>query len=109
MIDRRTALKFLAGCWLVADARADAPMSKSLEDAGSRGRQFLKGLFDPTLDLLPEYKEAKVYWLYHDNYLAAKVLARTDPALVKRILAAIRSYGIQESGKIEILFGEAKK
>ena len=41
--------------------------------------------------------------------LAAKVLARTDPVLAKKIWAAMRSYGVQESGKIEILFGEAKK
>ena len=33
----------------------------------------------------------------------------TDPDLAKKITAAIRSHGAESSGKIEILFGEAKK
>ena len=81
----------------------------SPEGAAAKGRRFLGGLLDPELDLLPEYRGAKVYWLYHDNYLAAKALARTDPALAKKVTAAIRSHGVGESGKIEILFGEARK
>ena len=110
-MDRRTALKTLAGSLLLgraADAGADSPVPKSPEDVSARGRRFLSELFDPALGLLPEYKGAKVYWLYHDNYLAAKALARTDPALAKKIRAAIRSHGVEESGKIEILFGEAR-
>jgi hypothetical protein len=112
VIDRRTALTTLASSLLLyrvtgAGARSAAP--KALEGAAARGRRFLTDLFDPTLDLLPEYRGAKVYWLYHDNYLAAKALAGTDPALANKITAAIRRYGVAESGKIEILFGEAKK
>lgn len=76
--------------------------------AASRGRKFLAGLFDNTLDLLPEYPGAKVYWLYHDNYLAAKALENSHPDLAAKINAAIESYGITESGKIEIVFNEAK-
>jgi hypothetical protein len=72
----------------------------------SRGEKFLVGLFDPTMDLLPEYAGAKVYWLYHDNYLAAKVLEGVDDELVRRIRERIRSAGVASSGKIEILFGE---
>jgi len=111
VIDRRTALRTLAGSLLlyrgvVAGAKSPAP--KSQEDASAKGRRFLSDLFDPALDLLPEYKGAKVYWLYHDNYLAAKALTQTDPALANKIRAAIRRFGVEESGKIEILFGEAK-
>lgn len=76
--------------------------------AAARGRQFLVGLFDPTLDLMPEYQGANVYWLYHDNYLAAKALQSSHPDLATKINAAIESYGITESGKIEIVFNEVK-
>src|SRR5690349_13013907 len=76
--------------------------------AVARGRDFLAGLFNPELGLLPEYPGAQVYWLYHDNYLAAKVLAATRPDLARRINEAIRAHGITRSGKIEILFGEAE-
>jgi hypothetical protein len=76
--------------------------------AVSNGREFLAHLFDQSLDLLPEYEGAKVYWLYHDNYLAAKVLANSHTDLSVRIQKAIESYGVTESGKIEIIFDEAK-
>lgn len=113
MIDRRTALKALAGSLFLGGAsgtRAGEPADTSaLESTASRGRRFLTALFDPAIDLLPEYRGSKVYWLFHDNYLAAKALARTDPALATRIRAAIKGYGVEESGKVEILFGEARK
>src|SRR5713101_4751528 len=70
------------------------------------GERFLTNLFDPTLDLLPEYRGAKVYWLYHDNYLAAKILKSSRPDLATRIEAAMRRFGVSHSGKIEILFNE---
>jgi hypothetical protein len=99
---RLTALRHLAIlCFLIAPLRADDAA------AVSRGREFLVGLFNPELNLLPEYAGAKVYWLYHDNYLAAKVLAPTHPDLAKQIMEAIRAHGVVRSGKIEILFGEA--
>ena len=84
-----------------------APLRADDADAIARGRAFLAGLFDPDLNLLPEFPGARVYWLYHDNYLAAKVLAPTHPDLARKITAAIRAHGIEHSGKIEIVFGEA--
>ena len=72
----------------------------------SAGERFLADLFDPTLDLLPEYSGAKVYWLFHDNYLAAKLLQSTRPDLSARIKTGIRRFGVSRSGKIEILFNE---
>lgn len=73
-----------------------------------RAREFLVGLLDPELNLLPEYSGATVYWLYHDNYLAAKVLSASNPEIAAKIRSAIHREGVNESGKIEILFGEAK-
>ncbi len=73
----------------------------------ARGREFLAGMFDSSLDLLPEYRGAKVYWLFHDNYLAAKLLDSSRPELSAKIRAAIATRGAKHSGKIEILFGEA--
>lgn len=89
---------------------ADAPPSDAaLLAAAARGRDFLAGLFDPQVSLLPEYRGARVYWLFHDNYLAAKVLARSHPELARKITAAVADAGVRESGKVEILFGEAKR
>ena len=88
---------------------ADIPLDSKSAEAVKRGRRFLESLFDPGLALLPEFSGAKVYWLYHDNYLASKVLARSNPALADKITAAIRGFGIDHSGKIEILFAEAKQ
>src|SRR5215467_11544417 len=109
MLTRRAALKAIAGSLLLCGARGAEPPTNSPEDAAAKGRRFLGGLLDPELNLLPEYRGAKVYWLYHDNYLAAKALACTDLALANKITGAIRRYGVEESGKIEILFGEARK
>lgn len=78
-------------------------------DAAKRGRLYLAGLFDPSTGLLPEFRGSKTYWLYHDNYLAAKVLRPSHPELAERIANSIQGYGIRESGKIEIVFGEAKR
>ncbi len=61
------------------------------------------------MNLLPEYRGAEVYWLFHDNYLAAKILASTRPDLAEKIRKAIAAYGVTQSGKIEILFGEAPR
>jgi hypothetical protein len=69
----------------------------------------LVGLLDPTLDLLPEFRGSSVYWLYHDNYLAAKVLEKSHPGLARKIVKAIHGFDVKESGKIEIVFGEAKR
>jgi hypothetical protein len=78
-----------------------------LTQAAGRGRRFLASLHDPAVGLLPEFRGSKVYWLYHDNYLAAKVLERTEPDLAGKIREAIRGFGVTSSGKIEVLFGEA--
>jgi len=78
-------------------------------DAIARGRRFLVSLLDPNLDLLPEYRGAKVYWIYHDNFLASKVLAQAHPEISQRIAAAMAREGVRKSGKIEMLFGEADR
>ena len=83
--------------------------SLSPADATQKARKFLVSLFDSELGLLPEYRGAKVYWLFHDNYLAAKVLALSHPHTAKSIMAAIHREGIYKSGKIELIFGEAEK
>ena len=73
----------------------------------TRGETFLAGLFDAPLGLLPEYRGGKTYWLFHDNYLAAKVLDAPRPDLAARIRSSLVRHGFTNSGKIEILFGEA--
>ena len=78
-------------------------------DATQKARTFLVDLLDSDLGLLPEYRGAKVYWLFHDNYLAAKVLAVSHPQTAQTIVSAMKREGIHKSGKIELLFGEAEK
>ena len=89
--------------------QADEPGQATPAIAATSGRKFLSSLFDPSAGLLPEFRGSKVYWLYHDNYLAAKVLERTEPDLARKIRDAIKGLGVTGSGKIEILFDEAKK
>jgi len=77
-------------------------------EAIQKGQTFLMNLVNPDLGLLPEYRGANVYWLFHDNYLAAKALAGSHPKTAENIMAAIHREGIQKSGKIELIFGEAE-
>jgi hypothetical protein len=88
---------------------ADEPAQPTPAIAAGRGRRFLASLYDPALGLLPEFRGSKVYWLFHDNYLAAKVLESRVPDLAKKIRYAIGGFGVTGSGKIEILFGEARE
>ena len=75
----------------------------------ARGHSFLIGLFDPELSLLPEFRGSKTYWLFHDNYLAARTLAQAQPELSERIRVALARFGVTNSGKIEIVFNEARQ
>ena len=75
----------------------------------AHGQAFLINLFDPELDLLPEFHGSKTYWLFHDNYLAARTLAKMNPELSQRILASLVKFGTTNSGKIEIVFNEARQ
>ncbi len=92
----------LAGLLLGGTLRA-----AEVETPTRRGETFLAGMFNAELGLLPEFRGSKSYWLFHDNYLAAKVLARSRPDLATGIVAALARHGVTNSGKIEILFDEA--
>ena len=83
-----------------------APLYADDAAAVQKGRRFLLGLVNPELHLLPEFPGHRVCWLYHDNWLAAKVLAPEHPEEAAQIMAAIRGFGVERSGKIELLFGE---
>ena len=74
-----------------------------------RGESFLTNLFDASLQLLPEYKGSITYWLFHDNYLAAHLLAQSRPDLSQRIRSSLEKFGTTNSGKIEIVFDEATR
>ena len=83
-------------------ASNEATKTKS---AIERGYEYLRLSIDEELNLLPEYRGASTYWLYHDNYLAAKVLRARHPSLAERIEKSIAAFGVGKSGKIEILYG----
>lgn len=89
----------------VDDRQRNTPRHFKIERDG--GRAFIIGLIDPELGLAPEFAGHNVYWLFHDNYLAAKILNRSHPETAAGIRAAIASFGVERSGKIEILFDEA--
>jgi hypothetical protein len=105
MLSRYTALLFAIFTGFLASLLSVAAPS---DDAINRGESFLAGLFDPELNLLPEYSGSQVFWLFHDNYLAAKVLRANHADLSEKIMNAIHKEGVRKSGKIEILFGEAE-
>jgi hypothetical protein len=108
-LNRRGFLK--ASCGLLLAGLPESPETGAPKPAiaAAQGRRFLASLFDPSVGLLPEFKGSKVYWLYHDNYLAAKVLERSEPDVAKSVRDAIKGFGVTGSGKIEILFDEARK
>ena len=84
---------------------ADSDIAQRIQ----RGESFLTNLFDASLQLLPEYKGSSTYWLFHDNYLAAHLLAESRPDLSRRIGSSLKKFGVTNSGKIEIVFDETKK
>jgi len=98
--------------WMIAAGAAAMgwPEVPAAADDGvvRRARAWLAGMIDPELGLLPEFRGSSTYWLYHDNYLAAAVLQSSHPEVSARLRAAIRAHGVTESGKIEIVLGEAK-
>jgi hypothetical protein len=83
------------------------PEAASLTNRIGRGQAFLVSLFDPELELLPEFKGSRTCWLFHDNYLAAHILAGTRPDLARRIRSTLVRFGVTNSGKIEIVLDEA--
>ena len=98
--------------WILVFAlssRGDAAIAAGgdLAQRIQRGESFLTNLLDTRLQLLPEYRGSSTYWLFHDNYLAAHLLARTRPDLSRRIRSTLAQFGVTNSGKIEIVFGEA--
>jgi hypothetical protein len=86
-----------------------APIRAAEETPITRGEKFLAGLFDPELGLLPEFRGSKSYWLFHDNYLAAKVLTSSRSDLAEKIRATLVRHDVTNSGKIEIIFGEVSQ
>ncbi len=70
-----------------------------------RAVRFLTQLYDPRMRLLPEYRGSSVFWLFHDNLLAEKVLARYRPALAHKIKSAIHQYHPPCQGAIMVLLG----
>lgn len=98
---RRVFLKILA-----VSAVSSAFGATTHADAAGRGRVFLAGLLDAELGLLPEFRGSHTFWLWHDNYLAAKTLAESHPVVSRTIHAAIKREGIRETdGKSEMFFG----
>ena len=104
---RRRVAPYVLVCGLVLVA-ACAPPTPRHDLSLDRATAFLVDIFDPELGLLPEYAGASRYWLFHDNYLAAKVLKPTHPDLAAGIERALALWGVTRSGKIEIVCGEAR-
>src|SRR5438045_2841251 len=96
-IEQTTQLLRILGAVLVFAAAATGAVplipgtnsALQIHESIDRGRAFLSNLFDPELNLLPEFRGSKTYWLFHDNYLAARTLAKTAPDLSRRVEAAL--------------------
>jgi hypothetical protein len=77
------------------------------QEAAQRGRQFLADLMNKDLELLPEFAGSPVYWISHDNYLAAKTIEKSHPDVARTIFKAIEREGsVPSDGKMELLFGK---
>ena len=101
---RGTFLVVLMGATMLGTSgQAASPLSKAIK----RGQSFLVNLVDTNLTLLPEFRGANVYWLFHDNYLAAKVLNASHPQTSQSIMAAIHREGSYSCGRMGLIFGEA--
>jgi hypothetical protein len=85
-----------------------AARATPLASAQQQGRQFLVSLLDPELNLLPEFRGSNTYWLFHDNYLAAAALKSSHPEIAAQLRQAWRGFGVDYSGKIEIILNEAR-
>lgn len=83
-----------------------AAPAPALGEVAAKGTRFLEGLFDAEVSLLPEFAGSSTYWVYHDNYLAAKWLARAGSPLAGKVAAAVRQPGRTNHTKVEILFFE---
>ncbi|MBX9656320.1 hypothetical protein K2Y11_22100 [bacterium] len=108
MLSRRETLLAALGAIAVPGPLVYAFDSAEQQRIVDGGQGYLVKMFDRSMNLLPEFSGSKTYWLYHDNYLAAKILEGVDPDKAKWIRERIKSFGIDYSGKIEIVFGEAK-
>ncbi len=102
------ALSFLV-LGLSCPAAVTPPTSGDIAERIQRGESFLTNLFDARLQLLPEFRGSRTCWLFHDNYLAAQCLDRTRPDLSRRIRSTLERFGVTNSGKIEIVLGEARQ
>jgi hypothetical protein len=101
------AIGFLSTFTLAPSGNAETASKDDILQSIRRGESFLTNLFDTRLNLLPEYRGISTYWLFHDNYLAAHLLADNHPDLSRRIRSTLRQFGVTNSGKIEIIFDEA--
>jgi hypothetical protein len=93
---------------LTISCRGMAVATADIVERIQRGESFLTNLFDTRLQLLPEYRGSPTYWLFHDNYLAAHVLSKNNADLSRRIRSTMVRFGVTNSGKIEIVLGEAR-
>ena len=113
MLRRFVLRRFLQIALQIVVLAAFGSLAKAAEgDIGERierGESFLTGLFDASLQLLSEYKGSRTYWLFHDNYLAAHLLAKSRPDVASSIRSSLIKFGFTNSGKIEIIFDEAEE
>ena len=94
-------------CGIILSCVAAFAAEDDISQRIQRGEGFLTNLFDNEFQLLPEYRGSATYWLFHDNYLAARLLEKTRPDLTQRIRSRLSEFGFAHSGKIEIVFDEA--
>jgi len=103
MISQRTLFTIAMVLFIFAQT---ALGSSTASDGVQKGENFLVNILDPDLGLLPEYPGAKVYWLFHDNYLASKILTVSRSQISQKIMSSIHREGVGKEGKLELIFGE---
>ncbi|MBI5211517.1 MAG: hypothetical protein HY927_16205 [Elusimicrobia bacterium] len=92
-----------------ADAKPPVQADPGAEPSAGAALGYLEGMFDPGVGLLRQLKGSNDYWLFQDNYLAARVLAADRPKLAEKIRTALARHPAAGGGRIEIVFDEIDK
>ncbi|MBI4679056.1 MAG: hypothetical protein HY748_15880 [Elusimicrobia bacterium] len=77
------------------------PLEGAAGPSATEAERFVESLFDPQAGLVRSSARGGEFWLYPDNDLAARVLARNKPDIARRIRASLAGFKAPRPGLIE--------
>lgn len=100
----------------VAESTETPSGTENAEPDVAAAVEFLKSLYDPEVGLIAmsdegsmvvsgsEYPFSRIFWVYSDNFLAAKALEPYEPELSRRLEEKLKEYDLPPPGYWEALF-----